>query len=120
MIAVGCYAQLKPKEISEIEGVDLVLGAAEKFNLAAHLTDLTKTKKDIITRMGFEPNCHQAVMESFRYSNFIIKFICLLEYNLLFTLMATKVIISLNCTNVFKFIDVLGNTIIIRPFIKDV
>jgi threonylcarbamoyladenosine tRNA methylthiotransferase MtaB len=34
---IGCYAQLKPKEISEIEGVDLVLGAQEKFNLAAHL-----------------------------------------------------------------------------------
>ena len=45
IVIVGCYAQLKPKEISEIEGVDLVLGAAEKFNLAAHLTDLTKTKK---------------------------------------------------------------------------
>ena len=45
IVIVGCYAQLKPKEISEIEGVDLVLGAAEKFNLAAHLTDLTKTEK---------------------------------------------------------------------------
>lgn len=34
---VGCYAQLKPEEISAIEGVDLVLGANEKFDLAAHL-----------------------------------------------------------------------------------
>jgi len=34
---IGCYAQLKPQEISEIEGVDLVLGAKEKFNLAGHL-----------------------------------------------------------------------------------
>lgn len=34
---VGCYAQLKPKEISQIEGVNLVLGAQEKFNLAKHL-----------------------------------------------------------------------------------
>jgi threonylcarbamoyladenosine tRNA methylthiotransferase MtaB len=34
---IGCYAQLKPKEIADIEGVDLVLGAQEKFNLAGHL-----------------------------------------------------------------------------------
>lgn len=37
VVITGCYAQLKPKEISEIEGVDLVLGAAEKFNLSHHL-----------------------------------------------------------------------------------
>ena len=42
VVITGCYAQLKPKEIAEIEGVDLVLGAAEKFNLARHLQDLTK------------------------------------------------------------------------------
>lgn len=42
---VGCYAQLKPKEISEIEGVDVVLGAAEKFQLLEHLQDLTKKPK---------------------------------------------------------------------------
>ena len=34
---VGCYAQLKPQEIAAIEGVDVVLGAAEKFDLVAHL-----------------------------------------------------------------------------------
>ena len=34
---VGCYAQLKPQEISEIDGVNLVLGAQEKFNLPEHL-----------------------------------------------------------------------------------
>ena len=34
---IGCYAQLKPKEIADIDGVDLVLGAQEKFNLAGHL-----------------------------------------------------------------------------------
>jgi len=34
---IGCYAQLKPREIAEIEGVDMVLGAQEKFNLAEHL-----------------------------------------------------------------------------------
>lgn len=42
VVVIGCYAQLKPKEISEIEGVDLVLGAAEKFQLPQILTDLTK------------------------------------------------------------------------------
>jgi threonylcarbamoyladenosine tRNA methylthiotransferase MtaB len=35
---IGCYAQLKPKEIAQIPGVDIVLGAAEKFNLAAYLS----------------------------------------------------------------------------------
>ena len=39
---IGCYAQLKPQEIADIEGVDLVLGANEKFKLAEHLVDLTK------------------------------------------------------------------------------
>lgn len=42
VVITGCYAQLKPKEIAEIEGVDLVLGAAEKFNLGRHLQELTK------------------------------------------------------------------------------
>jgi threonylcarbamoyladenosine tRNA methylthiotransferase MtaB len=39
---IGCYAQLKPKEISEIPGVDAVLGAAEKFQLFEHLDGFTK------------------------------------------------------------------------------
>jgi threonylcarbamoyladenosine tRNA methylthiotransferase MtaB len=42
VVITGCYAQLKPKEIAKISGVDLVLGAAEKFNIAAHLRELTK------------------------------------------------------------------------------
>src|SRR5665213_611468 len=41
VVIMGCYAQLKPKEIAEIPGVDLVLGAAEKFNITAHLKELT-------------------------------------------------------------------------------
>lgn len=45
---VGCYAQLKPTEIANIPGVDMVLGAAEKFNLVAHINDLTKEKKAIV------------------------------------------------------------------------
>lgn len=39
---IGCYAQLKPKEIARIPGVDLVLGAAEKFNISEYLTDTRK------------------------------------------------------------------------------
>jgi threonylcarbamoyladenosine tRNA methylthiotransferase MtaB len=42
VVITGCYAQLKPKEIAEIPGVDLVLGAAEKFNIALHLKEVTK------------------------------------------------------------------------------
>ncbi|MBS1917185.1 MAG: radical SAM protein, partial [Bacteroidetes bacterium] len=42
VVITGCYAQLKPKEIAEIPGVDLVLGAAEKFNIASHLKELSK------------------------------------------------------------------------------
>src|SRR5687768_9494850 len=42
VVITGCYAQLKPKEIVEIPGVDLVLGAAEKFNIAHHLKEISK------------------------------------------------------------------------------
>ena len=45
---VGCYAQLKPEEISNIEGVDMVLGAAEKFRIVEFITDFTKNPKTII------------------------------------------------------------------------
>lgn len=45
VVITGCYAQLKPQEIANIEGVDLVLGAAEKFNLTHHLENLTKSKQ---------------------------------------------------------------------------
>tara|TARA_R100001530_G_scaffold78689_2_gene54969 strand:- start:2152 stop:3498 length:1347 start_codon:yes stop_codon:yes gene_type:complete len=38
--AVGCYAQLKPHELADVEGVDLVLGATEKFKLTAYINDL--------------------------------------------------------------------------------
>ena len=38
--AVGCYAQLKPEELAAVEGVDLVLGATEKFNITSYLNDL--------------------------------------------------------------------------------
>ena len=42
VVITGCYAQLKPREIADIPGVDLVLGAAEKFNIARHIRELTK------------------------------------------------------------------------------
>jgi len=42
VVITGCYAQLKPKEIASIPGVDLVLGAAEKFNIARHIGELAK------------------------------------------------------------------------------
>ncbi len=42
IVITGCYAQLKPKEIASIPGVNLVLGAAEKFNITEHLKELTK------------------------------------------------------------------------------
>ena len=45
IIIMGCYAQLKPIEISEIPGVDAVLGAAEKFRLFEYMKDFKKTPK---------------------------------------------------------------------------
>ncbi len=42
VVITGCYAQLKPKEIAEIPGVDLVLGAAEKFNITKHIGEISK------------------------------------------------------------------------------
>ncbi|WP_460761528.1 tRNA (N(6)-L-threonylcarbamoyladenosine(37)-C(2))-methylthiotransferase MtaB [Niabella terrae] len=42
VVITGCYAQLKPKEIATIPGVDLVLGAAEKFNITRHIRELSK------------------------------------------------------------------------------
>ncbi len=45
---VGCYAQLKPQEIADIPGVDMVLGAAEKFLIVDHIQDLTKNPKALV------------------------------------------------------------------------
>ena len=46
VVIVGCYAQLKPEEISQITGVDLVLGAKEKFNILSYLEDLSKSQSE--------------------------------------------------------------------------
>ena len=44
VIIIGCYAQLKPEEIASIDGVDMVLGATEKFNILNYLDDLKKSQ----------------------------------------------------------------------------
>jgi threonylcarbamoyladenosine tRNA methylthiotransferase MtaB len=43
--AVGCYAQLKPEELAAVDGVDLVLGATEKFKITDYLNDLSKNDR---------------------------------------------------------------------------
>ena len=45
VIAVGCYAQLKPEELADVDGVDLILGATEKFKITDYLNDLTKNDR---------------------------------------------------------------------------
>ena len=42
IIAIGCYAQLQPQELADVYGVDLVLGASEKFKITDYLNDLSK------------------------------------------------------------------------------
>lgn len=46
VVVIGCYAQLKPDEIAQIEGVDLVLGASEKFSVLSYLEDLHKSEQE--------------------------------------------------------------------------
>ncbi len=43
--AVGCYAQLKPEELASVDGVDLVLGATEKFKITDYINDLSKNDR---------------------------------------------------------------------------
>jgi len=65
VVITGCYAQLKPQEIAAIPGVDLVLGAAEKFNIAQHIGELAKGKEtkicscDITEVSGFHASFSQ-------------------------------------------------------------
>lgn len=65
VVITGCYAQLKPQEIAGIPGVDLVLGAAEKFNIAQHISELSKGDPtricscDIDTVTGFNASFSQ-------------------------------------------------------------
>jgi threonylcarbamoyladenosine tRNA methylthiotransferase MtaB len=52
VVVVGCYAQLKPQEISEIPGVDLVLGASEKFRIMDFVDTLTKAQGKGMVQAG--------------------------------------------------------------------
>lgn len=54
VVIIGCYAQLKPKEIAAIPGVDLVLGAAEKFNIGRHIAELSKGDSTKISSCDIE------------------------------------------------------------------
>jgi len=73
VVITGCYAQLKPEEIARIEGVDLVLGAAEKFNLTSHLKTLTKTGQAKICSCDIETveTFHSAVSMNDRTRSFL-------------------------------------------------
>lgn len=63
MVVTGCYAQLKPEEISKIEGVDLVLGSNEKFSLLEYMRELdTEKPAEVYTTKinqirEFKPSC---------------------------------------------------------------
>ena len=48
VFVIGCYAQLKPKEIAAIDGVDFVLGANEKFNINNYLSNSTKQQQTVV------------------------------------------------------------------------
>ncbi len=54
VVITGCYAQLKPEEIASIPGVDLVLGAAEKFNIVQHISDFVKGDSTKISSCDIE------------------------------------------------------------------
>lgn len=63
VVMIGCYAQLKPKEISQIPGVDLVLGAAEKFNVLNYIEDLSQAPEK-----GFVHSCDVTTVYDFESS----------------------------------------------------
>ena len=52
VVVTGCYAQLKPTEIAEIPGVDLVLGAGEKFRILDYIDDLSKAQGKGMVQAG--------------------------------------------------------------------
>lgn len=65
IIVTGCYAQLKPEEIANIEGVDIVLGSEQKLDIVAYLDELKKKDKGVVhtTKTNqiklFVPSCSQ-------------------------------------------------------------
>ncbi|WP_394670654.1 tRNA (N(6)-L-threonylcarbamoyladenosine(37)-C(2))-methylthiotransferase MtaB [Halosquirtibacter xylanolyticus] len=54
IVVIGCYAQLKPDEIIKIPGVDLVLGATDKFNITKYLENLQKHEKGVTSTCQFK------------------------------------------------------------------
>ena len=54
VVAVGCYAQLQPEELAAVHGVDLVLGATEKFKITDYLNELTKNETGAIHSCDIE------------------------------------------------------------------
>ena len=54
IVAVGCYAQLQPEELAAVNGVDLVLGATEKFKITDYLNELTKNETGAIHSCDIE------------------------------------------------------------------
>lgn len=56
-VAVGCYAQLKPEELAAVDGVDLILGATEKFKVTSYINDLLETP-DSSKRSARVHACH--------------------------------------------------------------
>ena len=55
---IGCFAQLKPEKIAEIPGVDIVLGANEKFNILDHLDSLDKNTDTLISNRSIKETKH--------------------------------------------------------------
>jgi len=73
VIVVGCYSQLKPQEVSQLEGVDLVLGTQEKFKIPEYLGNLQKKKTTEIrtTRLPDIKSYHQAFSWGDRTRSFL-------------------------------------------------
>jgi threonylcarbamoyladenosine tRNA methylthiotransferase MtaB len=68
VVVVGCYAQLKPDEIADIEGVDLVLGAAQKFRILDYIDQLSKSQGKGMVRAG-EVSEAKDFIESFSFGD---------------------------------------------------
>ncbi|HKI88539.1 MAG TPA: MiaB/RimO family radical SAM methylthiotransferase, partial [Draconibacterium sp.] len=73
VIVVGCYSQLKPEEVGNIEGVDIVLGTQEKFHIPAYLGNLEKrtTTEINTTRLANIKNYHKAFSWGDRTRSFL-------------------------------------------------
>ncbi|MDL1913964.1 MAG: tRNA (N(6)-L-threonylcarbamoyladenosine(37)-C(2))-methylthiotransferase MtaB [Bergeyella sp.] len=67
IVVLGCYAQLKPKDVASIEGVDLVLGAKEKFNVLSYLEEASKSEADVVHACEIEDT--ETFMESYSFGD---------------------------------------------------